>query len=167
MLANELRNFNITTKIPYYPQGQAIVEWHHQILNWQTNKQTKKTNGALCGHLNSHMLFTYCNFIFFHFKGLPNTLNDPYIVCIARGSPMPPQPGQEVAKSPNDIYTISVTKTWQEPSLGSLSLSLEPIFWKKWQVSWVELQCTYSSLCTGECITSGHLFFFLPHCSVF
>lgn len=34
---------------------------------------------------------------------IPNILNDPYIICIARGCPKLPQPGPEVDNSPSDL----------------------------------------------------------------
>lgn len=49
---------------------------------------------------------------------LPTSLNDPYIVCIARGCPKLPQPGTEVINNPNELYDICMQKTTSDPSLG-------------------------------------------------
>lgn len=132
MPANDWRNFNINdiTEIPFYLQGQAIVEWHYQILNWQKKKR----------------------------------MNYPYIICLTRGSPKFPQTGREVANSPNDIYTISMAKTLPEPSLGSLSYCRYPISRShllERNDKYPELSFNvHSFLCTRECVTAGHLFFF-------
>lgn len=37
---------------------------------------------------------------------IPNSLNDPYFICIARGSLKLSQTGPEVANNPNNLYFI-------------------------------------------------------------
>ena len=50
--------------------------------------------------------------------GILNSLYNPYHMDIARGFPKLPQPGPEVANSPNDFYAICITETEPDPFLG-------------------------------------------------
>lgn len=50
---------------------------------------------------------------------IPNSLNDPYIISIARGLPKLPQSGAEVANSPNDFYALCMTFTRPHPFLSA------------------------------------------------
>lgn len=58
-----------------------------------------------------------------------SSLNDPYLIYAARGSPRLPQPGPQVANNPNDHYTICMTVhaiSFPRP-FNKCSLSLELI----------------------------------------